>query len=746
MADRRAAGRARPARVVPSPPVSRRTAERLGLVALLIVLAAVLASATLVDRVPPSVDRIFLTRTAGSDTVALTHAAIGVQFSEPVRRAGAQLRFHVDPALAGTFSWSDDRTLIFTPAQKLPNTTKFTVVEEAGFEDVAGNAAKVTSPALRFATVGAPVLAATEPAAGASGVALDATLAVTFDRLMDTQRTAAAVTIEPSTTLHPSWRGQTLTLVPDTPLLPDTTYRLIVGTQATDTDGNDLVAPAEISFTTIQVGLAIEDVLPADGSAGIAIDAPIGLVFGGPVDPASIGGSLTITPAISGSLAVAVRPDDPPPAGPGPGGSRPNPSGGPSGSPGVSPLPSTGGSPEPSTAAPPSAAPTPSGGPAGANVLLFQPDGPLAPNTTYTVTLRTGAVQGLGSAVAAPGRTWSFTTGGPPEPLQNQILFRSDRGGVENVWAMNPDGTGAHQVTAEIAPVTSFDVSGDGQELAYSVAGVVRVMALPSADVTAVTDPGLAEYGPRLLPDGSAVIVGRRDRITGADEGWWLRPLAGGSGSGRQLIPDGAPPLGSAEGDVELPAQALGPWMPIGAVSGSGRLALLPRADGSLVLVVLAVGPAEPGPAGRVIETGLDQAAGPAAWSATDGGFVIVARRTIDGVAGTWVVHPDGSLAAGPPLAGWAAVAQDGALAGISATAPGHLTVAAGLDAPLSILTTASDFQDREPTFGPGASALVFVRARPASPGDSAGIWTVDIDGRDLRQLSTDGSDPRWLP
>ncbi|HEX5465683.1 MAG TPA: Ig-like domain-containing protein [Candidatus Limnocylindrales bacterium] len=744
--------------------MSRRTAERLGLVALLIVLAAVLISATLVDRVPPSVARIFLTRTAGADSVAMTHAAIGVQFSEPVRPSGAEVRLHIDPNVSGAFSWADDRTLLFTPAEKLPNSARFTVVEEAGFEDTAGNAAPSPSAAFAFATVGPPTVASTSPAAGAQGVALDASLVVTFDRLMDTQRTAAAVSLEPRTPLHASWQGQTLTLVPDEGLQPDTAYTLAVGTQAIDTDGNALQAVDQVTFQTIQVGLDIAAVLPADGAAGVALDAPIGLIFGAPVDPTSIAGTLTITPTVAGSVVASARPDDPAlPGSPSPGpGSSPSPSpaseAGTSPSPGptVVSLPSTGGSPIPTTPSPP-LAPTPGSSPSptvsptpagttGESVVLFRPSQPLAPNTTYTVTLRTGAVRGLGSAVAAPGRSWTFTTGPPIEPLQNQILFRSARGGVENVWSMNPDGTGAHEVTSELSPVTAYDVTADGRLLAYSTAGEVKVMSLPSGQVTTVTDPAVAEYAPRLLPDGSAVIVGRRDRATGADQGWWLLPLSGGSGSARQLLPDGAPPLGSAADDRDLPAGPLGRWTAVGAVAPQGHLALLPRGDGSLAVVVVSASPEVTGTPGTIVDVGLTDLAGPAAWSAEDGGFVVVGRDAPAGDLRAWLVSPDGSLQPGPAFAAWSAVASNGSLAGLASGAPGHLAVALDRSASPAVLTTATDFLDREPAFGPGGSALVFVRVSATAPGTSGGIWTVDADGRELRQLSTDGSTPRWLP
>ena len=43
-------------------------------------------------------------------------------------------------------------------------------------------------------------------------------------------------------------------------------------------------------------------------------------------------------------------------------------------------------------------------------------------------------------------------------------------------------------------------------------------------------------------------------------------------------------------------------------------------------------------------------------------------------------------------------------------------------------------------------NAILFARVARDDPTHSAGIWVVGRDGRELRQLSPAGSDPRWLP
>ena len=226
-----------------------------------------------------------------------------------------------------------------------------------------------------FETVDLPKVESTEPVNGADAVALDAPLTLTFDRLMDTELTAAAVSTEPTSALAPSWRGSTLVLTPVEPLASGTDYAVTIGREAADVDGNRLQQPITLTFSTVSTGLRVHTQTPADGSAGASPLSPIAIVFDRPIDPGSIAGALTITPPVEGRLEVAGLPRDAAPSAPtAPGSSAAAPS-----------------------ATPVSAPPTGPG-----SVLLFTPNAPLAGHTTFTVRLRAGAVRSL----EHPGRRW----------------------------------------------------------------------------------------------------------------------------------------------------------------------------------------------------------------------------------------------------------------------------------------------------------------------------------------------------
>jgi Tol biopolymer transport system component len=91
-------------------------------------------------------------------------------------------------------------------------------------------------------------------------------------------------------------------------------------------------------------------------------------------------------------------------------------------------------------------------------------------------------------------------------------------------------------------------------------------------------------------------------------------------------------------------------------------------------------------------------------------------------------------------------VAVDGGIATLVAPDGTHIGYSALVSKPPESLTGATDLADRSPAFSPDGTTLLFGRVLVVAPDRSAGIWLSGLDGRDLRQLSTDGTDARWLP
>ncbi len=657
------------------------------------VLAAVLYNAIMVDRVPPTYTiHVGSVLAAGP---AFTLTSLEVDFSEAVKHDTAEKAFSLSPSANGTFHWQNLK-MIWTPAAKLPLSTKFHVHIAPGVQDVAGNAQGGTGD-IDFTTVGAPTVISVTPATDAQTVAVDGPVLITFDRVMDTQKVLAGVKVDPDFTYQASWNLAVLSITPTKPLQSGTTYTIKIGDPAVDTDGSKLAAYVT-TFKTVGMGLRVTDLVPTPNVAGVNIRSQIAVVFDGPLDESSTNGAIKVTPPVSGSTKALSLPDD----------------------------------------RSPSAKPTPTPVGSSAKLLVFTPDKPLAAHTTYSVTLSSTVKRTDGQV--APAQAWSFTTGEAPANALNQIAFISDRGGANNVWLMNPDGSNQREITAELGPVTGFDVSADGATIAYGAGGAIKKMSIGGDNLQTLTSSGNYEYAPVITPDGSSLIVGRRDG-QGADLGYWRYPLVSGAGTG-QLTKDGAPGLGSVTvGGDGLTGQPGTPaWADRAAFNTDGSVMLMVRGSDNVVELIDPKGVAKP--------QSLDLVANSRpVWVALDNAFYLCA--TTDGGA-TWAYYKvtvtGASTRIGLATSDIAASGHGLALLVKSMDGSVHVAYVPQAGASPMPLTTDATFIETSPSFSPDGSMLVFGRVGSQSPGVSAGIWTVKLDGTDLTNLATDGAFPRWLP
>jgi hypothetical protein len=681
--------------------VRRRVISLGSLLLAAVALAVVLYNATLVDRRPPGVAKVTLSAALNGDpTRAQTLTAIDIEFSEPVKPASVERRFKIVPYVPGTLTW-DGTKAIFTPSTKLSSDTAFAVSIEPGFEDLAGNAATAGLDAWTFRTVGPPIVVRTDPADGTSGVPVEAALTVTFDRLMDTRTVEGAIEVDPPAPVRAAWSGESVALAFDHQLAFGTSYSVTIGTAAADIDGTHLAAPFTTRFTTAAAGLRVRSTLPADSGSGVSVRTPIAVIFDGIIDSASAAGALQVTPAIQGDIRVVALPTD------------------------ATPFPLA------------------SAGAAGGQMLLVQPSAPLAAHTTYRVTLASVVARPGEPSQIAAGRTWSFTTGQPTTSGQNQIALTSVRGGMRDVWLMNPDGSNPRQLTAGLAPVSGYDVTADGSRLAWSSGGVVQTMRIDGTEARAITAPQTFEYAPRFAPDGRTILVARRGG-DGADLGYWLLPAADGAPSARQLLTSGAPALGSSllDGDgIDARAETT-IWAPRAAFDGAGEHVAITIANGAVEVVDLAPG----APPTAVTTTGIIASASPV-WAARSGEFIVTGRRSGDPTDRVYLVSVDGSVTRGPAGTGSPAWSSDGVAAFLTLVGDRTHVAVARLDSGVAprALTTATDLDDRWPSFSPDGGSVLFGRVRPATT-TSAGIWVVDVITGEASELSSDGADPRWLP
>jgi hypothetical protein len=674
-------------------------------------LGAILYYASTVDGRGPTVVGISLTQhLTGDAEEALTTTSIEVGFSEPVEHAAAQAAFTISPVVPGAFSWSA-ASLTFTPASRLPLRTEFEVVIGPGVRDRAGNQMTGAPERFRFTTVGNPAVVASDPAEAATDVALDAPIVIDFSTLMDTASVEDAIHLTPSFDVEMRWSRERLTVMPVAPWEANRRYSLTIGVGARDQAGTPLELPFRLSFRTVAARLGVEGIVPADTVAGISVTTPIALVFDRALDPESAQDDLlTITPAVAGSLDVMAAP----------------------GGAGLD-----------------DAAP---------RILRFQPSGPLDPNTTYAVTLGPGLL-GADGAGMATGVSWTFTTGAPTATLSNQVVFLSDRAGIANLWAMNPDGSNQRQLSAELSPITGYAVAPDGRSFITGDGAVVIWQRSDGSARRLLTDPGVIEFDAAYSPDGTVITFGRADPRLGSSLGLWMRD-ADGTDPRPIELPSGPVASPSAAEPTPVPLLRAPRMSPDGTalafVDEAGRVAILDLElkqlasapfvalseptwlpDGSGVLVAGL-------PAGSAIGSShqrthsavaiLDPASSELTAAQVAALHVVRFNRFATSVRATAF----GAGASRPTVDANGRLAFV-RLAGVEVDS-GTLWVASAPDDAGEEIVVPAGGRPGSASFAPEPGSLVIGQAEPG------GVWLLDLATGDGRRIAVDGWMPRWLP
>jgi hypothetical protein len=226
--------------------------------------------------------------------------------------------------LAGSYQVSGDgRTLLFVPAAPLPAGRSHSVFfSNRGVEDLAGN----RLGGFNFSFIAAfaadavpPQVVVVGPRDGWTGVPINGRVSVRFDEPVQVASAdgvvlaASGVPVAVKRALEDGHRLLTLT-----PLLPlaRTTLHTVTVDGIRDVAGNPLAPPVVTEFTT-ETGADLTKpsvvlVEPFNGAAGVAVDAPVGLLFSERVSPGTVTPSTfrllrnaTFTP-VAGAVAVAA--------------------------------------------------------------------------------------------------------------------------------------------------------------------------------------------------------------------------------------------------------------------------------------------------------------------------------------------------------------------------------------------------------------------------------------------------------
>ena len=171
----------------------------------------------------PKVDAILPRQNA---TDVLERAPVTIAFTTPMNKAATEAAVRFEPAVKGSFSWADERTLIFTPEEDWPSGQTVTVHVSSGVRSwlLRPKEAEFTS---QFTVVGPPTVVSTTPARGAQFAApyRDAGITMTFSRAMDEKSVTDRIVVSPPLQNQRfGWVGNKLFIYGATQ--PSTTYRV----------------------------------------------------------------------------------------------------------------------------------------------------------------------------------------------------------------------------------------------------------------------------------------------------------------------------------------------------------------------------------------------------------------------------------------------------------------------------------------------------------------------------------------
>jgi hypothetical protein len=258
---------------------------------------------------------------------------------------------------------------------------------------------------------GPPQIVDYSPLRGARDVSTAAPIVIAFDHDVDQASVAQRLHLVPSTDGTIKWLTPRRLALEHPPLLPATTYEVVLEAGYRDTAGTAYVLRHHWSFVT-EGPPSFAASSPADGDGGVDPADYLSVDFTRAMDESSLQGAISFTPAV----AFAVRLD-----------------------------------------------------PADNRRAIVAPDALLGAGTTYQLQVGPSALDVDGNQLDRV-RTVSFTTGAV-RPLRHWVAFTtvSPEGVSGGLWMVNESGFPRQLVSAD--PVQSYSWSPEGDRLVYETTG-----------------------------------------------------------------------------------------------------------------------------------------------------------------------------------------------------------------------------------------------------------------------------------
>ncbi len=230
---------------------------------------------------------------------------INVTFSEPMQTA--TVTYTISPGLGLTAGWNGNRDVLsLSHTTAFAQCTVYTVQITAGLDDqsLPLGPGPVPHPWSFFSSCPNPTIVSTDPADGATGVAVNKVVNVTFSKSMTPG--TVVVTITGGIALTKSWNSPTNTIMSlshAAPFAELANYTVQV-TAGTDTGGLPIVpgiVPNPWSFETAGVNPFIVNTTPYNNERNVPLGTPIVVTFSEPMNTPTV--SVTLSPSLGVSFS-----------------------------------------------------------------------------------------------------------------------------------------------------------------------------------------------------------------------------------------------------------------------------------------------------------------------------------------------------------------------------------------------------------------------------------------------------------
>ncbi len=180
----------------------------------------------------------------------LIDQTVRIVFDTDMDRESVEEHLALTPETEGEWSWEDDRTLLFAPAQPLAKDTRYDITLAKGTQNQAGGETQ-EDLLLGFHTIGAVQVIGINPFSGASGIDPNINaISLTFNQEVDRESAQQHFAMTPQVQGSFVWNDNTLVFQPQGPLAYSTRYHIQLAPGVRSVHGLDSTQQFSYQFTT----------------------------------------------------------------------------------------------------------------------------------------------------------------------------------------------------------------------------------------------------------------------------------------------------------------------------------------------------------------------------------------------------------------------------------------------------------------------------------------------------------------